>query len=86
VAERVGVGDPVTYTYGKRTVRATVERCERVVSHDGLTYHYFMPRPVWEDRNTTPVSQLNDYEGITWERGWTDGVALLAAHALAGSR
>ena len=85
MAERVAVGDPVTYAYGKRTVRATVERCERVVSHDGQTHHYFMPRPVWGDW-ATPVSQLDDYEGITWERGWTDGVALLAAHALAVSR
>ncbi len=81
MSARLAVGDPVTYAYGKRTVHATVGRCERVESHDGQFYDYFMPSPVWGDW-ATPISQLDDYEGITWERGWTDGVALLAAYAL----
>jgi hypothetical protein len=78
-------GDPITYAYSGRCVHATVGRCERVESHDGRFYDYFMPRPVCGDW-ATPVSQLDEYEGVTWERGWTDGVALLAAYALAISR
>jgi hypothetical protein len=86
VAERVAVGDPVTYVYDKRTVHARVgRRDEPTEDFRGVLIFSFMPYPERHD-NAIPISQFDDYEGIKWERGWTDGVALLAAHALAISR
>jgi len=80
VRKRVAVGDPVTYTYGpQRVVHARVASLER--GEDGVAWFRTSP---WDA--STPVAQIEDYEGVTWERGLTDGVALLAAHALAASR
>ena len=86
MAERVAVGDPVTYAYGERCVHARVaERNQPYEDAFGMTCFLFRPRPV-QGETAIPVTQFDHYEGITWERGWTDGVALLAAHALAVSR
>lgn len=84
---RVDVGDPITYAYGERCVHARVGRRDPPYNND-LDYvvlTHFMPYPA-QHETATPVQQFDDYEGITWERGWTDGIALLAAHALASSR
>ncbi len=84
---RVAVGDPITYAYGERVVHAYVGRRDPPYNDD-LAYRvltHFMPYPVMHE-TATPVQQLDDFEYITWERGWTDGVALLAAHALFASR
>lgn len=76
--ERVAVGDPVTYTYGpRRMVHAKVGSLSR--TEEGRAW--FRPYPL---DATTPISQIEDNEGVTWERGFTDGAALLAAYALLG--
>lgn len=75
-------GEQITYAYGHRCVHA---RAGAIQNGIGTDLRFFMPRPI-PGEYATPVQQCVDYEGITWERGWTDGIALLAAHALAMSR
>lgn len=78
----------ITYAYAwcahgrKRAVCARAGHCEYQQGADGHYYGYFMAYPIVSVM-ATAMSQRLDYEGITWERGWTDGTALLAAHALA---
>lgn len=82
---RVAVGDPITYAYGaERAVHAVVGR--RFPVSEGVCS--FMPATAQLGPNNeivVPIEQLDEYEGSTWERGWTDGKALLAAYALLAS-
>lgn len=71
-------GDPITFMYAGYPVQGM---CRWRFHAGEMDRRFFMA----ESPNTTAKSVFVDYEGIQWERGWTDGKALLAAYALLAS-